>query len=62
MKKYNTHIIKMKIIEKGYSQREIAKMLGIREETLSRWIAGKLGNIDTFIELCKILDIDIKDL
>ncbi len=62
MEEYNTRIIKMKIIEKGYSQREVAKMLGIREETLSRWIAGKLGNIEKFIELCKILDIDINDL
>lgn len=62
MKKYNTKIIKMKIIEKGYSQKEIAKKLNITEETLSRWINGKLGNIEKFIELCKILDIEIKEL
>lgn len=62
MNKYNTKLFKMKIIDKGYTQREVAKMLDIREETLSRWISGKLGNIDKFIELCKILDIDINDL
>lgn len=59
---YDTKIIKIKIIEKGYSQREIAKRLNITEETLSRWINGKLGNIEKFIELCKLLDIDVKEL
>lgn len=60
--KYNTYKIKMKIIEKGYSNKEIAKILEVREETISRWINGKIGNISKFIELCKILDIDIRDL
>ena len=59
MEKYNTKIIKIKIIEKGYNQKEIAEKLGITDVTLSKWINGKLGNIEKFIELCQILDIDI---
>ena len=58
----NSKIIKIKIIEKGYTNREIAKMLNLNEQTISNWINGKLGNIEKFIELCKILDIEIKEL
>lgn len=58
----NTKLIKSKIVERGYTQREIAEMLNITEVTLSKWINGKLGNIETFIKLCKFLDIDIRNL
>lgn len=57
----NSKIIKMKIIEKGYTNREIANKLNIHEQTISNWINGKMGNIEKFIELCKILDIDINE-
>jgi len=61
MKKYI--IIKTRIIEKGYTNKEIAKTLNMSEQTLSNWINGKsIQQIDKFIELCKFLDIDIKDL
>ena len=57
----NPKIIKLKIIEKGYTNREIANKLNIHEQTISNWINGKMGNIEKFIELCKILDIDINE-
>ena len=57
----NSKIIKLKIIEKGYTNREIANKLNIHEQTISNWINGKMGNIEKFIELCKILDIDINE-
>lgn len=61
MKKYI--VIKTRIIEKGYTNKEIAKTLNMSEQTLSNWINGKsIQQIDKFIELCKFLDIDIKDL
>lgn len=62
MKINNTIIIKSKITEKGYTQRKIAKELDISEVTLSKWINGKLGNIDKFIKLCIMLDIDVNEL
>lgn len=60
--KINSKTIKIKIIEKGYTNKEIANMLNLSEQTISNWINGKLGNIEKFIELCKILDIEIKEL
>lgn len=61
MKKYT--IIKTKIIEKGYTNKEVAKMMNISEQTLSNWINGKnMKQIEKFIELCQFLNIDIKDL
>lgn len=57
----NNNKIKIAIIKKGYSQKEIAERIKMSEATLSRWINGKLGNIDKFIELCYILDLNIDD-
>lgn len=53
--------IKIQIIKKGLTQKEIAEKLNISEATLSRWINGKLGNIDKFIKLCYILELKISD-
>lgn len=55
-------IIKIKMIEKGYKLNEIAEILKINHNTISRWINGNnINNIEKFIELCKLLDIDIND-
>lgn len=62
MNKYNMKILKARIVERNYKQKEIAKQLGIREETLSRWLNGHIGNIRIFLNLCDFLDVDIKDL
>lgn len=62
MDKYNMKVLKAKIIQIGSTQKEIAKQLGIREETLSRWLNGHIGNIRIFLNLCDFLDVDIKDL
>lgn len=59
---YNLKIIKIKIIENGYTQKEIADKIGVTQVTLSKWINGKIGNIEKFIELCEILNINIKDI
>lgn len=59
----NFKLIKIKMIEKDYSLADLSKMLDINLNTISRWINGNnISNIEKFIELCKILDIDIKDL
>lgn len=61
MKIKNHSQIKIQIIKKGLTQKEIAEKLNISEATLSRWINGKLGNIDKFIKLCYILELKISD-
>lgn len=59
----NTKIIKIKMIEKNISQKEIAKKLNINEQTISNWINGKnLENIKKFLTLLQELEIDIKQL
>lgn len=61
MKKYK--IIKIKAIEKGLTYEEIAKKIKVSEQTISNWANGRAtNNIEKFIELCKLLEIDIKEL
>lgn len=58
----DTKIIKIKIIEKGYTQKEIAKKIGVTEQTLINWINGQIGNNKKFIELLNFLNITIDEL
>lgn len=59
----NNKIIKIKMIEKNITQKEIAKKLNINEQTISNWINGKnLENIKKFLTLLQELEIDIKQL
>jgi len=56
-------IIKIKAIEKGYTYKDIAKKVGVTEQTIINLANGRVPkNIKTFIKICKLLDIDIKDL
>lgn len=61
MKIKNMNIIKIQMIKKGYSQKEIAEKIEISEGTLSRWANGKIGNIEKFIKLCNLLELEIKN-
>ena len=61
MKKYN--IIKIKAIENNLNYAEIAQKIGVSEQTISNWSNGRaISNIEKFIKMCKLLNIDIKDL
>ena len=43
--------------EKGLKQKDIAEMLNIEQANISFWINNKkLPSLDTFYNLCKILD------
>ena len=59
--------IREKIIEEikssGLTQTEIAKRLNISQQTVSHYIHGnKLPALDTFANLCDILDLDANDI
>lgn len=59
----NTRKIKSRIYELGYEYKDISKILNIHEQTISNWINNRnLSNINKFIELLILLDLDIKDL
>lgn len=47
----------------GLSQTEIAKQLGITQSTVSKYMRrDKYPAIDTFANLCKILDVSSDDV
>lgn len=59
----DTRKIKSKIYQLGLQYKDISKEIGIHEQTLSNWINNKnLNNINKFIELLIMLDLDIKDI
>lgn len=55
-------IIKSNIVKSGYTQRDLAKLLNISEVTISNWCNNKLGNIEKFIDLCMIIELDPRDI
>ncbi len=47
------------IRQSGMTQAEIAKRLGIKHQQISCYIKGqKMPALDTFANLCKVLDVD----
>jgi len=47
------------IKQSGLSQTEIAKRLGVSQQTISHYVKGdKMPSLDTFSNLCVILDLD----
>ena len=59
--------IRNKLIEaiknSGLSQTELAKELNVNQSMISDYLRGKkMPSIETFANLCKILDIDSNDI
>lgn len=51
------------ILTSHMSQTEIAKKLGISQSTVSKYMRlNKYPSIDTFANLCKILDVSADDI
>lgn len=51
------------MLEKNLNNIELASILKINENTVSRWLNGKnLSNINNFLEMLKILELDINDI
>ena len=51
------------ILRSELSQTEIAKRLGVNQSQISCYVHGKkLPALDTFANLCAILDVDSKDI
>ena len=47
------------IMQSGMTQSEIAKSVGIGQQTVSHYIKGdKMPALDTLANLCKLLDLD----
>lgn len=51
------------IKESGMTQTELAKRLGIRQTQISCYLKGlKMPALDTFANLCEVLDLDANDI
>lgn len=58
----NSNLLRGRIAEKGYTQREVAKMIGITYQSFSEKINNKSNfKVSEIIKLCDILDISDKD-
>ena len=51
------------IKQSGMTQSALAEKLGIKQPTISHYLKGdKMPALDTFANLCKVLDIDANDI
>lgn len=51
------------IKDSGISQTELAKLLNVKQPTIAQYISGRaMPALDTFANLCNILDIDANDI
>lgn len=59
----NIKAIKKAMIDKNLNNKELAAIIKINENTISRWINGNnLSNINKFLEMLEILELDINDI
>ncbi len=48
---------------KGYSQDQLAKMIGVTTATIQNWENGRgMGSVERIIKLCAALDADAREL
>ena len=51
------------IKESGKTQQEIAKLLGIKQQTISHYLTGdRMPALDIFANLCVVLDLDANEI
>ncbi len=51
------------IKQSGLTQTELARRLGIGQQTISEYLRGKsMPALDTFANLCAVLDLDANDI
>lgn len=55
--------IKVILVEKRLTNKWLATQLDKTESTVSRWCTNeKQPNIETFVEIANILDVDVREL
>ena len=58
----NSNLLRGRIAEKGYTQKEVAQMIGITYQSFSDKINNKSNfKVSEIIKMCAILDIGDKD-
>ena len=55
--------LKVILAEKGKTNKWLAEKLGKSDVTVSRWCTNEVQpSMETFLEIAKLLDVDIKEL
>ena len=59
---YNNRI-RVILADRQITNRALADMLGVSEMTVSRWVTNRFQpSMSQFVEISKLLNVDIKDL
>lgn len=66
MKNLNSKItpnLRVKFAEKNIKQKEIANLLGVTPQQVSRWVNGEaIPSLETSLKMAYIIECDVKDL
>ncbi len=63
MSKENLNRIKAVLAETGKTNRDLAKLTGKTESTVSRWCTNDIQpSVETFAMIAEFLEVDIRDL
>ncbi|MGJ1386411.1 helix-turn-helix transcriptional regulator [Sphingobacterium spiritivorum] len=55
--------LKIILAEKSKTNKWLAEQLGKSEVSISRWVTNEIQpSMETFIEIARLLDVDVKDL
>jgi len=55
--------LKIVLVEKEKTNKWLAEHMGKSEVTISRWVTNEIQpSMETFIEIAKLLDVDVKEL
>lgn len=55
--------LKVILAEKSKTNKWLAEQLGKSDVTISRWVTNEIQpSMETFLEIAKLLDIDVKEL
>jgi transcriptional regulator with XRE-family HTH domain len=55
--------LKLVLVEKGVTSRELAKRLNKTESTVSTWCTNdKQPSVETFCQIAQFLDVDLREL
>jgi len=55
--------LKIILAEKSKTNKWLAEQLGKSDVTISRWVTNEIQpSMETFLEIAKLLDVDVKEL
>ncbi|HFK5546318.1 TPA: helix-turn-helix transcriptional regulator [Elizabethkingia anophelis] len=55
--------LKIILAEKSKTNKWLAEQLGKSEVSISRWVTNEIQpSMETFLEIARLLDVDVKDL